>query len=93
MDRRLLSFLGLARRAGKLCLGRDAAEESIRAAKAEALLLASDISERSARQIRRDAAEHGVPVLCLSLIHIFGSCKDVFLNNSLRHKIGTTPCV
>lgn len=66
MDRRLLSFLGLARRAGKLCLGRDAAEESIRAAKAEALLLASDISERSARQIRRDAAEHGVPVLCLA---------------------------
>ena len=49
MDRRLLSFLWACTPGREVVPGTDAAEESIRAAKAEALLLASDISERSAR--------------------------------------------
>ena len=40
----LLSLLGLARRAGKLSLGNDAAVESLRKGQARLVLLASDLS-------------------------------------------------
>lgn len=44
---KFLDFLGLARRAGKVSLGFDAAEESVRKKKSKLVVTASDLSDRT----------------------------------------------
>ncbi len=60
MNEKLLSLLGIARRAGKLSPGFDAAAESIKDGNSALLLLACDLSERSAGAIGQKAAQAGV---------------------------------
>lgn len=60
---RLLSFLGIARRAQKLSMGADAAQEAMQKGKTKLLLLASDLSERSERSARAAAQAASTPVL------------------------------
>lgn len=60
MNNQLLSLLGIARRAARLSLGNDAAVESLRKGKAKLILIASDLSPRSARGIRFAAEEEEV---------------------------------
>ncbi|MCH3973115.1 MAG: ribosomal L7Ae/L30e/S12e/Gadd45 family protein [Oscillospiraceae bacterium] len=62
---KILSFLGLCRRAGRLQLGHDPVLESMRCGKAYLVLLAQDLSEHSAGGIRHTAEELGVPVFTL----------------------------
>lgn len=52
--KRLLSLLGLAKKAGKLVLGMDAALEASQKDKAELLLLARDFSPRSRRKAEEE---------------------------------------
>ncbi len=54
----IMGFLGLCRRAGKLCCGHDAVIESVVKDKAELVILASDASERLKNEIRH-AATYG----------------------------------
>ena len=61
---RLLSLLGLARRAQKLSLGADAAAEAVRKGKCRLLLTAADLSPRSLRNARGTAEEYGTPAAC-----------------------------
>ena len=49
---RLLGFLGLARKAGKLAVGTAATEESIKRKRAKLVIIASDISAKSEKEIR-----------------------------------------
>lgn len=56
MNEKLLSLLGIARRAGRLSMGFDAASESMNKGEAALLLLAEDLSERSRRTIMQTAA-------------------------------------
>ena len=51
----IMGFLGLARRAGKLCCGHDAVIESIVKDKAELVILAHDASERLKNEIKHAA--------------------------------------
>ena len=44
-----LSFLGLARRAGKLAAGEDAVQDALQAGKARLLILAADAGEKTVR--------------------------------------------
>lgn len=60
---RLLSFLGIARRAQKLSMGADAAQEAMQKGKTKLLLLASDLSEHSERSARAAAQAASTPVL------------------------------
>ena len=60
---RLLSFLGIARRAQKLSMGADAAQEAMQKGKTKLLLLASDLSERPERSARAEAQAASTPVL------------------------------
>lgn len=60
---RLLSFLGIARRAQKLSMGADATQEAMQKGKTKLLLLASDLSERSERSARAAAQAASTPVL------------------------------
>ena len=54
--------LGLARRAGKLSIGHDAAEEAILSKKAALCLLASDASERLKAEMARTAQHAGAEI-------------------------------
>ena len=65
MQNKLLSFLGLARKAGKLSMGMDSAKESMEKGKAELLILSRDISENSASKALKTANAHHIPVLIL----------------------------
>ena len=62
-NKRLLSLLGLARRANRLSLGNDPAEEALRKGQARLVLLAEDLSQHTAGGVRFAAEEAGVDVL------------------------------
>jgi len=57
MNDKLLHLLGIARRAGRLSLGNDAAIEAMRKGQTKLLLLASDLSPRTAGGVRSAADE------------------------------------
>ncbi len=61
MDR-ILSLLGLARKAGRIVDGEAGAEECVRRKKAFLLIVAEDASERTARVFLRLAEEMKCPV-------------------------------
>ena len=56
---RLLSFLGLCRRAGKLTIGNDAVTENINNGKAYLILLADDVSQRTEEAVRKTLSKCG----------------------------------
>lgn len=58
-DNSLLQLLGIARRAGKLALGSEAAGEAVRARRAGLVLLASDLSPRTARAVSAETERSG----------------------------------
>ncbi len=49
-NKKYLSMLGMARRAGRLSMGHDMAEKSIKGRKAKLLLFATDMSDRLVRE-------------------------------------------
>ncbi len=68
-DKRLLGLLGIARRAGKLDLGTQAAKQAAHSRKARLILLTKDLSPRTAASVRAEAESSGVPVreLCITM--------------------------
>ena len=63
MADKLLSLLGLAKRAGKLEPGFDGAVAAVRSGKASLLLAAGDISEKTVKNLRYEGDRAGVPTL------------------------------
>lgn len=61
-DNRLLSFLGICKRAGRLLSGADTVTKALGEGKAKLVLYASDASDHSVRQVQRAADICGVPV-------------------------------
>lgn len=57
-----LSMLGLARRAGRLAMGHDMAEQSILKGKAKMLLLCSDTSPRLCREFEKTLAVNNINI-------------------------------
>lgn len=75
---RLLQLFGLARRAGRVARGFDAADAAMHDGTAAAVFLAADVSERTARNVRRIADETGhsvfpIPAAMAELGHAIGS--------------------
>lgn len=66
MNDRVLSLLGLCRRAGKLVPGFDAAVLSVKAKQAKLLLAAADISEKTFKNLTFEGDRAGVPTLRLN---------------------------
>lgn len=62
MNDRILSFLGLCRRAKKLVIGAETAEKSVREGKSLLVLYASDAAPNSLKRVRRACGEQGVAV-------------------------------
>lgn len=65
MSNSLLQLLGIARRAGKLALGGDAAGEALRGKRAGLVLLASDLSPRTARAVSAAAEQSGAKAVAI----------------------------
>lgn len=61
-----VSLLGLARRAGKLVPGFDAAAQAARKGEAVLLLAAADLSEKTWKNLRYEADRAGIPARRLS---------------------------
>ncbi len=66
-DPKLLSLLGMCRKAGKLSCGHDGSIDSVRSGVAKLCLLSSDSSERLRREAEREAGFGGrdIPVAVL----------------------------
>jgi len=62
---RELSFLSLARKAGRLEYGEDPVSAALASGKAKLLVYASDASPRTVKWAARDAKERGIPSVCL----------------------------
>ena len=67
MKHRLLSLLGLARRAGKLEAGFDAATSALRAGKAALAAGAEDLSPKTWKNLRYEAGRAHVPAARLQV--------------------------
>ncbi len=67
MNNKLLSLLGIARRAGRVSLGFDAAVDAMRNGQCRLLLLAGDLSERTKRSITRAAEENDARIILLDI--------------------------
>lgn len=57
-NKKYLSMLGMARRAGRLSMGHDMAEKAIKSKKAKLLLFANDMSDRIEREFDILTAEY-----------------------------------
>lgn len=67
MKNKLLSLLGLMRRAGKLIYGFDSSVEAAKNKKAVCLLYAYDISEKTEKNLKYEAEKYGVEIVKLNL--------------------------
>ena len=65
MNDRLLSLLGLARRAGRLSLGNDPVLSSLEEGKAKLVLVCPDLSQRTLKGIESRAEAFGVPLVTI----------------------------
>lgn len=75
-NERILSFLGLCKKAGKLCLGFDCSCEKIKNKEAKLILFTKDISERSEKSILKFAKEFNIKYKKISIyMHQIG---DIF---------------
>ncbi len=61
-DDRLLSLLGLCKRAGRLSWGHDTCVAAVENGRARVFLLASDVSQRTKKDILRAAQEKGITI-------------------------------
>ena len=64
MNDRLLSFLGLCRRAKKLVIGADVTRQSVEEGRSHLVLYADDASKNSLKRVFAACEERGVPVKC-----------------------------
>lgn len=65
MSGKVLSLLGLARRAGRLEIGFEAAAQAARQKRACLLLLSADVSAKTGKNMRYEGERAGIPTLCL----------------------------
>ena len=63
MADKVLSLLGLARRAGKLEAGFDAAVSAVKAKKAFLLVAAADLSEKTVKNLKYEGDRGGIPTV------------------------------
>lgn len=65
-NNKLLSFLGLCRRAGKMTIGNDAVIEAMISGESCLVLLAEDASQRTAKDIMETAQKNNIQIVRLS---------------------------
>lgn len=83
-EKKLLSLLGIAKKAGKTVCGTDMAVESVRSGKKNSVklfLLAADASQNTVKRIKNTSAYYGVPLITAAdkatLAHTVGSPAEI----------------
>lgn len=69
-EKRIISLLGIAKKAGKVISGTDMTVESVRSERKDAVklfLLASDASANTLKRIENTGAYYGIPIIKLSI--------------------------
>lgn len=66
MNDKVLSLMGLCRRAGKIAMGNDVVIESVLSKKSKLVICACDLSQRTARGILMASHENNVKVLTIN---------------------------
>lgn len=69
---KIFGMLGLARRAGKLIYGSDAAVNAVRSGKAKAVILAADASDRTKKLMSNKCASFETP-----LFEVEAGCEEL----------------
>ena len=64
---KIISFIGLAKKAAKLSIGKDATYESILENTAELILFSSDLSTRSINDVEKSASKRNVKTLMTNI--------------------------
>lgn len=82
-NKKYLSMLGMARRAGKLAMGHDMALGSIKSKKATLLLLAKDMSPRIEKEFKKHIDNYNCDI---PIIRIDESINDIHM--ALGYKAG-----
>lgn len=82
-EKKVLSYLGLSRKAGKLVSGAYQTEEAVRKGRAALVILAGDASDNSKKKFRNMCEWHHVRLLCLSDTVTLGSCTGSGPRSSL----------
>lgn len=67
MNKSLMGFMGLAKRAGKLAIGDSSATEYVRHKKAYLILLSSDASENTIKKYKNMSSFHKLPIITLDI--------------------------
>lgn len=67
MNNKLMSTIGLCRRAGKTVIGSDLAVKALRAGDCKLVLLASDASENTKKRITDKSATYKTRLVCVPL--------------------------
>ncbi len=81
MTNKVLTLLGFATKAGKLSFGFSAGLDAINRKKAQLIITAFDVSEKTKKEITFHAQKSGIEVLSLN--------ADIFqLSNAVGHKCG-----
>ena len=84
-EKRILAYLGLAKRAGKVASGEFQTEEAIRKGKAELVIVASDASDNTRKKFRNMCDWHHARMVVCSDRAALGlsiGCSDRFLGLS-----------
>ena len=83
IKRKALSYLGLAKRSGRIAVGTDAVLDQVRRKNGKvAVILASDASDRTKKQVRDKCAHYGADILSVPITgdeaaHAIGSKMTV----------------
>lgn len=77
MENKLLSTLGICRKAGKLVIGFDAVAESASKGDISLILLADDLSPKSGKEMRFSVAKYNIEV-----------CSAPFVMEDIRKQLG-----
>ena len=77
MQDKLLSMLGMAKKAGKLTEGYDLTAEALHSGKASLAVAAEDVSEKTFKNLKYEADKAGIPVarLQISMKELGAACK------------------
>ena len=66
MKEKVFGMLGLARRAGKIIFGSDAAEKAVRGGRAQLVIMAEDASDRTKKLMGNKCKSFSVPLYVFS---------------------------
>lgn len=82
MENKILTLLGFASKAGKLSFGFSASSDTIKSGKSKLVIISSDISEKSQKEIRFISGKYGVDALLLDTV------STIKLSNAVGRNCG-----